>query len=251
LRELSGVSEGLGVLPCRASGFDPAISGTEAKPPARRLRCQDLFRDCPAVGKPVSKTRTCGARAQVTRGSRRPTGSSDGDQGQRLSRCTKIPELFLFVFSPFTGLAAFHCTEIPETSLETRTKFDVKFVRTHPRWDRLSSSPSHFVLSQPHRLTTNSFQSPYSYRASGLAQIAVSALPRISSADARKFSQRSTADTAVEIQRQMTEVRPTLDSTSREVQIYHLVSSKCSHVRVKLSCAKTNTCRILRLQARC
>jgi hypothetical protein len=49
---------------------DPAISGTEAKPPACRLRCQDLFLDCPAMGKPVSKTRTCGARAQVTRGSR-------------------------------------------------------------------------------------------------------------------------------------------------------------------------------------
>ena len=40
---------------------------------------------------------------------------------------------------------------------------------------------------------------PYIHRPSGLAQIAVSALLRISSADARKLSQRSTADTALEI----------------------------------------------------
>src|SRR5450631_2729792 len=60
---------------------DPAISGTEAKPPACRLRCQDLFPDCPAVGKPVSKTRACGARAQVTRGSRCPTGGLGEYQG--------------------------------------------------------------------------------------------------------------------------------------------------------------------------
>jgi hypothetical protein len=45
---------------------DPAISGTEAKPPACRLRCQYLFPDCSAVGKSVSETRTRGARAQVT-----------------------------------------------------------------------------------------------------------------------------------------------------------------------------------------
>ena len=62
-----------------------------------------------------------------------------------------------------------------------------------------ASSLSHYAPSQAHRPTANSFQSPYFYRASGLAQIAVSALLRISSLDARKFSQRSTADTALEI----------------------------------------------------
>src|SRR5450756_1565352 len=39
------------------------------------------------------------------------------------------------------------------------------------------------VPNRPRRLRTKSFQSPYSYRASGLAQIAVSALLRASSAD--------------------------------------------------------------------
>jgi hypothetical protein len=57
----------------------------------------------------------------------------------------------------------------------------------------------HFVLSQPRRLNAKSFQSPYFYRASGLRQIAISALLRTSSTDARKFSQRSSADTALEI----------------------------------------------------
>src|ERR1700688_294442 len=54
--------------------------------------------------------------------------------------------------------------------------------QTHP----LSSPPSYFVPSQPRRLTANSIQSPYSYRASGLPQIAVSALLRTSSVGARE-----------------------------------------------------------------
>ncbi len=45
-----------------------------------------------------------------------------------------------------------------------------------------------FVPNRPRRLTTNSFQSPYSYRASGLAQIAVSALLRASSVQAREVN---------------------------------------------------------------
>src|SRR5665213_463689 len=49
----------------------------------------------------------------------------------------------------------------------------------------MSSLPSHFVPDQPGRLTKRSFQSPYSYRASGLAQIAVSALLRANSIGAR------------------------------------------------------------------
>ena len=40
--------------------------------------------------------------------------------------------------------------------------------------------------SQPRQLTANSFQSPYLYRASGLLQIAVSALLRTSSLGARE-----------------------------------------------------------------
>lgn len=40
--------------------------------------------------------------------------------------------------------------------------------------------------NQPHRLTLNSFQSPYSYRTSGLLQIAVSAPLRIDSLGATK-----------------------------------------------------------------
>src|SRR5277367_5090590 len=75
--------------------------------------------------------------------------------------------------------------------------------QTHHGSAPLSSTSSHLVPSQPHRLTASSFQSPYFYRASGLAQIAVSALLRTSSADARKFSQRSTADTALEIYHQL------------------------------------------------
>jgi hypothetical protein len=54
--------------------------------------------------------------------------------------------------------------------------------QTHP----LSSLPSYFVPSQQRRLTANSIQSPYSYRASGLPQIAVSALLRTSSIGARE-----------------------------------------------------------------
>jgi hypothetical protein len=47
-----------------------------------------------------------------------------------------------------------------------------------------SSPSSHFVPRQPRQLTPNSFQSPYFYRASGLLQIAVSALLRTNSAGA-------------------------------------------------------------------
>jgi hypothetical protein len=43
------------------------------------------------------------------------------------------------------------------------------------------------VPSQQRRLTANSIQSPYSYRASGLPQIAVSALLRTSSIGAREL----------------------------------------------------------------
>lgn len=66
MQELSGVSEAARDLAMSRFRTDPAISGTEAKSPACRLRCQELFPDCSAVGKPVSKTRACGARAQVT-----------------------------------------------------------------------------------------------------------------------------------------------------------------------------------------
>jgi hypothetical protein len=55
---------------------------------------------------------------------------------------------------------------------------------THPRGAPRKSPRLHFVPIQQHRLTENSFQSPYFYRASGLAQISVSALLRISSLDA-------------------------------------------------------------------
>ena len=58
--------------------------------------------------------------------------------------------------------------------------------QTHPCWDPLSSPPSRFVPNQPRQLTTNSFQSPYVYRASGLLQIAVSALLRTHSIGARE-----------------------------------------------------------------
>ena len=61
----------------------------------------------------------------------------------------------------------------------------------------LADFPTHALRNV--QFIANSFQSPYFYRASGLAQIAVSAVLRTSSADARKFSQRSTADTALEI----------------------------------------------------
>jgi len=94
--------------------------------------------------------------------------------------------------------------------------------QAHPRTAPLRLPPSHFVPSQPPQLTANSFQSPYFYRASGLAQIAVSALLRTSSADTRKFSQRSTADTALEIYHQLkcvmliTSEFPTIRSLSTE-----------------------------------
>ncbi len=64
--------------------------------------------------------------------------------------------------------------------------------------------------SQPPRPTANSFQSPYSYRASGLLQIAVSAPLRINSIGAREVPPRSTADTALEISHQLTSGRATL-----------------------------------------
>ena len=63
--------------------------------------------------------------------------------------------------------------------------------RIEPCWQTLAraessgSPPFHFVPDQPHRLTTNNFQSPYSYHASGLLQIAVSALLRTSRIGAR------------------------------------------------------------------
>lgn len=58
--------------------------------------------------------------------------------------------------------------------------------QAHPRLAPLSSPPSRFVPSRPRRLTANSFQSPYFYRASGSLQIAVSAPLRTSSVEARE-----------------------------------------------------------------
>jgi hypothetical protein len=58
--------------------------------------------------------------------------------------------------------------------------------QTHPRTDPLSLPPSHFVPTQPQRLTTNCYQSPYFYRTSGLLQIAVSALLHATSVEVRE-----------------------------------------------------------------
>jgi len=58
--------------------------------------------------------------------------------------------------------------------------------QTHPRTDPLSLPPSHFVPTQPQRLTTNGYQSPYFYRTSGLLQIAVSALLHATSVEVRE-----------------------------------------------------------------
>jgi hypothetical protein len=75
-----------------------------------------------------------------------------------------------------SGSAPPRSTPLPAQPYRTRTQEGA------PR----KSPKLHFVPIQQHRLTANSFQSPYFYRASGLAQIAVSALLRISSLDARQ-----------------------------------------------------------------
>ncbi len=61
------------------------------------------------------------------------------------------------------------------------------------------SPPSTFLPSQPRQPTANTTRSSYSYRASGLLQIAVSA-PTAS--EHENFSPRSAADTALVIYRQ-------------------------------------------------
>jgi len=112
--------------------------------------------------------------------------------------------------------------------------------QVHPRTAPLRSPASHFVPSQPRQLTANSFQSPYF---TALAAYCKSPYPHCSApaaSEQEKSSQRTTADTALEILRQLTreEYRRTTGQSAKLV-FPGAVPKRCSNIVALISILET------------
>ena len=116
-------------------------------------------------------------------------------------KCTYACQPILVPHGPQPALAALCCESPPHSLRKPSSRFH-RFT-TATRTAHLAHSGRSGAQSTA-SLSADSIQSPYIHRASGLLQIAVSTPLRTNSVEARRISRmRSTADTALEIYRQL------------------------------------------------